>query len=61
MLSVHTIVGMKLKMKTPRHSSERKQSKGGNVNWDKTMNLEIVEQYRKRTEKKTVKKQLERA
>ena len=32
MLSDHMIVEMKLKMKTPRHSSERKQKKRENVN-----------------------------
>ena len=52
MLSDHKIVEMKLKMKTPRRSKERKQKKRGNINWEKMMNREIAEQYRKRTEER---------
>ena len=53
MLSDHKIVEMKLKMRTPRYSNERKQKKRRNINWEKMMNREIAEQYRKRTEEKT--------
>ena len=53
MLSDHKIVEMKLKMRTPRYSNERKQKKRRNINWEKMMNREIAEQYRKRTEERT--------
>ena len=53
MLSDHKIVDMSLKMKTPKHSSERKQKKRRNINWEKIMNREIAEKYRKRTEEST--------
>ena len=49
MLSDHKIVEMKMKMKTPRHSNERRQKKRGNINWKKMMNREIAELYRKTT------------
>ena len=52
MLSDHKIVEMKLKIKTPRRSNERKQKKRGNINWEKMMNRKIAEQYRKRTEER---------
>ena len=50
MLSDNKIVEMKLTTKTPRHSTERKQKKRGNINWEKMMTQKIAEQYRKRTE-----------
>ena len=53
MLSDHKIVEMKLKMRTLRYSNERKQKKRRNINWEKIMNREIAEQYRKRTEERT--------
>ena len=52
MLSDHKIVEMKLKMKTPRHSNERRQKKRPNIIWEKMMNREIAELYRKRTEER---------
>ena len=52
MLSDHKIVEMKLKTKIPRHSNRRKQKKRGNINWEKMMNREIAEQYRKRAEER---------
>ena len=54
MLSDDRSVEMKLKRKTPRHSNGRKQKKRGNINWEKTMNREIAEQYRKRTEERAI-------
>ena len=33
-------------------ANERKQKKRGNINWEKMMNQEIADQYRKRTEEK---------
>ena len=53
MLADHKIVEMKLKMRTPRYSNERKEKKRRNINWEKMMNREIAEQYRKRTEERT--------
>ena len=38
MLSDHKTVEMKLKMKTPRHSNERRQKKRRNIIWEKMMN-----------------------
>ena len=52
-LSNYKIVEMKLKMKIPRYSNKGKQKKRGNTNWEKMMNREIAEQYRKRTEGRT--------
>ena len=52
MLSDHKIVEMKLKMKKPRHSNERRQKKRRNIIWEKMMNREIAELYRKRTEER---------
>ena len=49
MLSDYKIVEMKMKMKTPRHSNERRQKKRGNINWRQMMNREIAELYRKTT------------
>ena len=52
MLSHHKIVEMKLKAKTLKHSNEGKQKKRRNINWEKMMNLEVAEQYRKRIEER---------
>ena len=52
-LSNYKIVEMKIKMKIPRCSNKGKQKKRGNTNWEKMMNREIAEQYRKRTEGRT--------
>ena len=52
MLSDHKIVEMKLKTKKLKHLNEGKKKKRRNINWEKMMNLEVVEQYRKRTEER---------
>ena len=53
MLSDHKIVEMKIRMRTRRYSNEREQKKRRNINWEKMMNREMAEQYRKRTEERT--------
>ena len=52
MLSDRKVVEMKLKVKTPRHSNERRQKKRRNIHWEKMLNREIAELYRKRIEER---------
>ena len=52
MLSDHKIVEVKLKMKAPRHSNERRQKNSASINWEKMINQEKAELYRKRTEER---------